>query len=43
MLLNTIPLPEAAAGTRIRQLDVAPMFAEAIRRTYDEVSISSLF
>jgi ribose-phosphate pyrophosphokinase len=43
MLLNTIPLPEEAAGTRIRQLDVTPLFAEAIRRTYDETSISSLF
>ena len=43
MLLNTIPLPAEAAGTQIRQLDVAPLFAEAIRRTYDEVSISTLF
>jgi ribose-phosphate pyrophosphokinase len=43
VFLNTIPLPADAAGTKIRQLDVAPMFAEAIRRTYDEVSISSLF
>ncbi len=43
MLLNTIPLPEKAVGTKIRQLDVTPLFAEAIRRTYDEVSISSLF
>ena len=43
MLLNTIPLPEEAEGCRIRQLDVTPLFAEAIRRTYDEVSISSLF
>ncbi len=44
MLLNSIPLPKEAVGSKkIRQLDVAPMFAEAIRRTYDEVSISSLF
>ena len=43
MLLNTIPLPEEAQGTKIRQLDVTPLFAEAIRRTFDEVSISSLF
>ena len=43
MFLNTIPLPEEARGTKIRQLDVTPLFAEAIRRTYDEVSISSLF
>ena len=44
VFLNTIPLPEQALGsTKIRQLDVTPLFAEAIRRTYDEVSISSLF
>jgi len=43
LFLNTIPLPPEAEGSKIHQLDVAPMFAEAIRRTYDEVSISSLF
>ncbi len=43
MLLNTIPLPPEAEGTKIRQLDVTPLFAEAIRRTFDEKSISSLF
>ena len=43
MLLNTIPLPEDYAGTKIRQLDVAPMFAGAIRHIYEETSISDLF
>ena len=43
MLLNTIPMPEGYTGSKIRQLDVAPMFAEAIERIYEEVSISSLF
>ena len=43
MLLNTIPAPAATVGTKIHYLDVAPMFAEAIRRTYDEVSISTMF
>ena len=41
--LNTIPTPEGMVSTKIRTLDVAPMFAEAIRRTYGEISISSLF
>ncbi|MBE6954626.1 MAG: ribose-phosphate pyrophosphokinase [Ruminococcaceae bacterium] len=43
MLLNTIPMPERYTGKKIRQLDVSPMFAEAISRIYKEVSISSLF
>lgn len=43
MLLNTIPMPEDYAGTKIRQLDVAPMFARAIRHIYEETSISDLF
>lgn len=43
VLLNTIPLPEDYAGTKIRQLDVAPMFARAIRHIYEETSISDLF
>ena len=44
MLLNTIPLPKACENsTKIRQLDVSPMFAKAITRIYQETSISSLF
>ena len=43
ILLNTIPLPENYTGTKIRQLDAAPMFAKAITRIYNETSISSLF
>ncbi len=43
VLLNTIPAPEAAQGTKIKYLDVAPIFAEAIQRTYDEVSLSPMF
>ena len=43
MLLNTIPAPAETNGTKIHYLDVAPMFAEAIRRTFDDVSISTMF
>ena len=42
-LLDTIPAhPEAERG-RIKYLTVAPMFAEAIERTYQEISIAKLF
>ncbi len=44
VFLNTIPATEAAlACPKIKYLDVAPMFAEAIQRTYDEVSLSPMF
>ena len=43
VFLNTIPKPEAAEGTQIKFLDVAPMFAEAIQRTYEETSLSVMF
>ncbi|WP_418484515.1 ribose-phosphate pyrophosphokinase [Dysosmobacter sp.] len=42
-LLDTIPAHEEAARARIKYLTVAPMFSEAIERTYQEVSISKLF
>ena len=43
VFLNTIPQPEEAEGTQIKFLDVAPMFAEAIQRTYEETSLSVMF
>ncbi len=43
MVLNTIPMPAGYEGKKIRQLDVAPLFAKAITRIYNETSISSLF
>ena len=43
VFLNTIPKPEAAEGTQIKFLDVAPMFAEAIQRTFEETSLSVMF
>jgi ribose-phosphate pyrophosphokinase len=44
VVTDTIPLqPEAKACTRIRQLSIAEMLAEAIRRISDEESVSSMF
>ena len=43
VFLNTIPEPEAAKGTKIKFLDVSSMFAEAIRRTFNEESMSVMF
>lgn len=45
-LLDTIPAPVGEAElakARIKYLTVAPMFAEAIERTYQEISIAKLF
>ncbi|MBE6908023.1 MAG: ribose-phosphate pyrophosphokinase [Ruminococcaceae bacterium] len=42
-LLDTIPAHPEAARARIKYLTVAPMFAEAIERTYQEISIAKLF
>ena len=40
LLLDTIPLPEDYAGTKIKQLSVASIFAKAIRHVSEETSIS---
>jgi len=42
LLLDTIP-PQANTSPRIKYLSVADMFAEAIDRIYEEVSVSKLF
>ena len=44
VVTDTIPLlPDAQACTRIRQLSIAEMLAEAIRRINNEESVSSMF
>jgi ribose-phosphate pyrophosphokinase len=44
VVTDTIPLrPDAAALKKIRVLTVASLLGEAIRRTHEEASISSLF
>jgi ribose-phosphate pyrophosphokinase len=43
ILLDTIPYTSQKPCEKIKYLSVAPLFAEAIERIYEEVSISSLF
>ena len=44
LLLDTIPYPaDKEPCSKIKYLHTAPVFAEAIRRIYEEVSISNLF
>ena len=43
VMLNTIQLPEHKNHEKFKVLSVAPVFAEAIRRIYEDVSVSKLF
>lgn len=43
IMLNTIDLPENKKSDKFKTLSVAPVFAEAIRRIYEEISVSKLF
>jgi ribose-phosphate pyrophosphokinase len=44
VVTDTIPLSDAAANCdKIRQLTLAPMLAEAVRRVCNEESISAMF
>jgi ribose-phosphate pyrophosphokinase len=43
IMLDTIHLPEEKAIDKIKVLSVAPIFAEAIKRIYEDVSVSKLF
>jgi ribose-phosphate pyrophosphokinase len=43
IILNTIDVPESKHSDKITTLSVAPIMAEAIRRIYEDVSVSKLF
>ena len=43
VMLNTIKLPEKDDLVKFKSLSVAPLFAEAIKRIYDDEPISKLF
>ena len=43
ILLDTIPLPEHKKSDKFKVLSVAEIFTEAIKRIYDESSVSDLF
>ncbi|MDL2233022.1 ribose-phosphate pyrophosphokinase [Ruminococcaceae bacterium OttesenSCG-928-L11] len=43
ILLDTIPLEEKARCRKIKQVSVAPVFAEAIARIYEDKPVSPLF
>lgn len=43
VMLNTIDLPKNADKEKVTSLSVAPLFAEAIKRIYDDEPISKLF
>lgn len=42
-VLNTIPVSEEKRIEKISVINVAPVFAEAIRRIYEDLSVSKLF
>lgn len=43
VVTNTIPLPVHKRVPKLRSLSIAPMFGEAIRRIFEEISVSKLF
>ena len=43
VILDTIPLPKDCGCKKITQLPVAPVFAEAIERIYQDKPVSPLF
>ena len=43
VVTDTIPMPEDKKGGKIKQLSVAELLGEAIKRIHNEESISALF
>ncbi|MBP1890288.1 ribose-phosphate pyrophosphokinase [Clostridium moniliforme] len=43
VMLDTIKLPEGINNSKFKSISVAPIFAEAIKRIYDDEPISKLF
>lgn len=43
VILNTIPVKSEKKIDKIKVLSVAPIFAEAIRRIYEDISVSKIF
>lgn len=43
VVLNTIPLTDDKKSSKIKSLSVAPLFAEAIKRIYEDLPVSRLF
>lgn len=43
VVTNTIPLPVYKRAPKVKVLSIAPLFAEAIRRIFEETSVSALF
>lgn len=43
IVTNTIPIPAGKPSDKIKVLSVAPLFAEAIKRIYEGLSLSKLF
>ena len=43
VVTNTLPVPQAQQGGRIRVLSVAPLIAHAIQNVYNDDSVSELF
>ncbi len=40
---DTIPLPDAARGSRVTAVDTSALFAEAVRRIHNDESVTALF